>query len=167
MANQYTCVNPITKEQIIKDYYGNNMTQAELAEKYNTTSKIVERLFKTYGLKARKAAKRNQYGSNNLQWKGGKCIDGMGYVVIKKLNHPRANARGYVKEHILVMEKLLGRHLEWYGANNPDSEVVHHINRNKRDNRIENLQLMRAKDHWKLHYENLNKNQTGNEVNAQ
>lgn len=47
-------------------------------------------------------------------------------------------------QHIVVMEQHIGRELQ-------PQEVVHHINGNRKDNRIENLQLMTREDHSKLH----------------
>lgn len=46
----------------------------------------------------------------------------------------------YQYEHRLVMEEHLGRKLK-------RSEHVHHINGNSLDNRIENLEIMRASEH--------------------
>lgn len=75
-------------------------------------------------------------------WKG-KTID-RGYVKIAgHYEHPR-NHQGRVFEHILIMEECLGRYLK-------QNEVVHHINGNKQDNRLENLEVMTRSQHKSMH----------------
>ena len=65
--------------------------------------------------------------------------------LIKEINHPAADSKGYVRLHRLIMENHLGRTLE------PD-ELVHHINGNKLDNRVENLELITKASHVSLHH---------------
>lgn len=67
-------------------------------------------------------------------WKGkGWYKTRRGYVMVLAPGHPYADARGYVREHRLMMEDALGRYLE-------PQEVVHHRNGITDDNRLENLE---------------------------
>lgn len=67
-----------------------------------------------------------------------------GYVAIYIPEHPRASKDGYVLEHVLMMEMKIGRHLQ-------ENEVVHHINKIRDDNRLENLKLMTKYEHMSFH----------------
>lgn len=73
-------------------------------------------------------------GEKNFHWKGGRVKTAAGYILIKCRNHPFADANGYVFEHRLVMERHIGRPLL-------PTEIVHHINGIKDNNRVENLML--------------------------
>ena len=76
--------------------------------------------------------------------KGGKTFS-QGYVYILQPHHPFSDGKGYVAEHRLVTEKEIGRFLT-------EKEVIHHKNRNRADNRIENLQLFsNHSEHLKEH----------------
>lgn len=48
-------------------------------------------------------------------------------------------------EHRVIIEKAIGRTLS-------NNEVVHHINGEKKDNRIENLEILSKSEHIKLHH---------------
>lgn len=78
---------------------------------------------------------RSVAGETNGNWRGGRTKHHAGYVMVRVLDHPRAsNNGGYVFEHILVMEDVLGRRLL-------AGETVHHLNGVKDDNRPANLEL--------------------------
>lgn len=85
--------------------------------------------------------KRNtgKFGKDSLSFKNAKREDKDGYF--RKHCPIRKMAVG---EHRLVMEKHLGRFLS-------KEECVHHINHNRKDNRIENLQIINRVEHARLH----------------
>jgi len=82
---------------------------------------------------------------NNYNWKGG-IIYSEGYRYILCPNHPKAKSKkGYVAEHVLVMELILGRFLR-------KGEVVHHIDGNKLNNFPLNLKLFKNRlEHIRFH----------------
>jgi len=88
---------------------------------------------------------KRKLGRFHPSWKGGRIIRG-GYVYIKLPKHPFSDFHNYFAEHRLIMEKHIGRYLLM-------SEIVHHLNGIKTDNRLENLQLTNRSDHPRQHPE--------------
>lgn len=77
--------------------------------------------------------KHDKIGPDSPNWRGGRRLDKDGYVIVW------VGKRKIKREHVLVMEQLLGRDLL------PD-ETVHHKNGIRSDNAIGNLEL-RASNH--------------------
>ena len=89
-------------------------------------------------------AHKGKKGFNN---KGGRRVNKQGYIEIWKPEHPNANNKGYILEHRLVMSEHLKRPLL-------DNEDVHHKDRNKANNDINNLELMTKSEHSRYHERN-------------
>lgn len=82
-------------------------------------------------------------GKKSSNWSGGKIIRD-GYIYLYKPDHPYSGKQGYVAEHRIVMEKIIKRYLK-------KKEVIHHKNRDRKDNRRSNLELyLNAGQHIKL-----------------
>lgn len=88
--------------------------------------------------------RKNIIRDKHPRWNGGIRMAN-GYITILMPEHPYCGKKGYVREHRLIMESHIGRILL-------PTEVVHHINSNKLDNRIENLMLFNSNsDHQSFH----------------
>lgn len=86
---------------------------------------------------AGKDLSQRQLGAANARWRGGETVTrhiGGGYVKELRPDHPARDASGYVMQHRLVMEQVLGCPLR-------PTERVHHKNGDRQDNRPENLEL--------------------------
>lgn len=84
-------------------------------------------------------------GSKHPNWKGGIRISDQGYIFVYCPNHPRQRNK-YIRRSHFVMEHCIKRYLT-------KDEVVHHINKIRNDDRIENLKLFKNKsEHRKYHH---------------
>ncbi len=88
------------------------------------------------GRKAEHTAIRNRAtrGASHPSWKGGRYIDAHGYVMVSVQSGHKGESgwKSYKKEHVVVAESMLGRPLL-------KTEVVHHIDGDKTNNKQDNL----------------------------
>jgi hypothetical protein len=138
-------------------WYEQGLTLYEIADIFNMCASSVWETFRNHGVRTRNPSEATRLayekgrrrahvmrGSANPSWKGGRTKRISGYILVLKPDHPRADNRGYVPEHTVVAEKVLGRMLH-------KNEVAHHINGCPDDNRPENLHVMKDTEHKRLH----------------
>ena len=86
-------------------------------------------------------------GEKAHNWKGGKTIDGQGYIMVKlqpdSFFYSMTNHTGYIKEHRLIVAKRLGRCLQPW-------EIVHHKDHIKSHNKDDNLEIVSDIGHKQL-----------------
>jgi len=119
-------------EELRKAIEQEGLTHVAAGLQLGIPGKYVSDLCKRHGIKCQRRGPRS--GEAHPDWEGGR-VKIKGYWHIYCPGHPKARKPvPYVPEHRLVMEKILGRYLK-------DGEVVHHANRDREDNRPENLRL--------------------------
>ena len=101
---------------------------------------------KTFKYRCRKCFYKENRGTNSWSWKNGRS-ESLGYIFLSCKSLPDYETLvlpmckdKYIREHRYVMAKHLNRPLE-------STEHIHHINGNKLDNRIDNLELINGATH--------------------
>lgn len=127
---------PEQLEDVIARWHAGE-AQTRIAKDFGTDQTVISRLLIANGIEPG-PRKRNQRGENNSRWAGGRTSNASGYHAVRvDPADPLAVMRmqnGYVMEHRLVMARHLGRPLV-------SDESVHHVNGDRQDNRLENLEL--------------------------
>jgi hypothetical protein len=103
----------------------------DIATKLNLSLCIVNKHIRKHNIKIQRYHKGFTKTSN-------------GYILVFNPDHPNARKHGYVSQHVLLMSEKIGRALN-------DNEVVHHIDGNKSNNNMDNLELMAKFDHKSFH----------------
>lgn len=117
-------------------YKEEKLSVSEIAKECKVSFMTIARWLDRFEIRKIKSYGIIRRGSKAGYWKGGRYKDNAsGYVWVFNPNHPSCTKKGYVLEHRLVMEKFMGRHLR-------PNEIVHHRNKMKDDNRIENLEVV-------------------------
>lgn len=89
--------------------------------------------------------KRSNYpkGKDSPAWKGGAHQNDDGYHMIRVMDNARTNANKYMREHLLIAERALGRPLD-------RTMQVHHVNEDKSDNSPGNLVICQDQEYHRL-----------------
>lgn len=75
---------------------------------------------------------RTLRGPEHPLWRGRSSVTASGYLAWRMPDHPNANRRGFVMEHVLVAARALGQPL-------PRGAQVHHIDGDRQNNAPSNL----------------------------
>lgn len=121
-------------KEIIRLYTEENLSQLKIAVMFNASQSLISRVLREHGIAVDSTVSGEKHGN----WIGGRTITGAGYVQVSiPKDDPlvsMCNRQGYVLEHRLVMARALGRPLT-------DNETVHHIDGDRENNDLSNLQL--------------------------
>lgn len=165
LLETYNTNTHIPKNVLYEMYITKNLSMTQIAYILNTGIAKVFNDIKYYGDIPSKKYSNNKITKNSLKklsefgWGIGKhpllkrkyrLVNSSGYVQLYIPEHHLADKNGYVYEHRLVAEDILGRDIL-------PQEIVHHRDGNKQNNTQENLDIMSQSEHIKLTHDILSK----------
>ncbi len=123
----------------------------DIQKLFDRSESSIQRKANCLGLKKTSICKFKTWSEiNKLEkspcWNGGETTTAKGFIY-KTLDNGQK-----ILKHRYVMEQHLGRKLF-------SSEAVHHINGDKKDNRIENLKVMEHGEHTTYHHTGMKRSQ--------
>lgn len=149
-------------KEIIELYTNTNLFYKDIAKKTGTTYKIVYNVIhKNFTedqihKRTKQSWSRSKLEGNNAMrgiakedhpsWRGGRKMDGHGYVMVYKPDwYTGRKGDLYIYEHHAVMCEALGL------TEMPAGWCVHHIDGNKTNNDLKNLALLTQQGHMRGH----------------
>jgi len=118
----------------IIELHSQNLSQQKIGDAVGIHQTVVSRVLRQFNLKPNNP-KFIRKGADNNFWKGGRVKTSGGYIGVLSSEYPTMMVKaGYIFEHRLVMARYLGRPIEKW-------ESVHHVDGDKENNDISNLQL--------------------------
>ena len=131
------------KEILAKKYEELGSLQ-KVADYFGVSKKLILNYMKRFDIQRNQRKPKQEKPKKKDTFHKVYTISWNGYKMIYLPIHPHCDGKGYIREHILVMEKYLGRYLT-------EDEIVHHIDENKLNNDINNLKLMTKYEHKCYH----------------
>lgn len=148
-----------TRDRVRCLFYCTTLTQKEIATRLGVTQAAVAWQVKRFATPAERKARNSatysramegrQDGPLNPAWRGGEPVNSQGYRFVQApdwwTGYRHGGARTYVLEHQLRVCELLGM------TQIPRGYCVHHKDRDRLNNNLDNLQLMTLSEHNRLH----------------
>ncbi|HXI17808.1 MAG TPA: HNH endonuclease [Chloroflexota bacterium] len=133
-GNRYRAFSPSEVAEMQRLWHG-GLSQHAIGQRLGAVQTTISKALQRAGVEP---VRRLRRGTKSNLYKTGRTTSPDGYVrILIDAQHPYAAMRArsnYILEHRLVMAQALGRALTSH-------ETVHHINGDKMDNRLENLEL--------------------------
>ena len=151
-TSKYPLLND--KEWLKTQYVDKGRSTNDIAREVGSSSGNITDHLRTMGIERRAvktaialAFPEGRQGSLSPSWKGGtKSAGRSGYIYQYNPDHPNSTKTGYVMQHRLIAESIIGRYLT-------TDEVVHHIDGDKSNNDPTNLEVLTRSEHVMRHFE--------------